>query len=136
MKDYLPEQAELRCRLRAARALRDLTVQQLADLIPAEARLGERTLRKLESGESQLTPPILRELAVRLELPYEWFSVPDLGAAIGGGTFDDRIRALERAQAQLWEMIHAGSGIRHVPAEEAPTPPRAASPRRGRRRNS
>jgi transcriptional regulator with XRE-family HTH domain len=116
--EHLPEQDELRRRLRAARALRDLTIPQLVALIPPEAKLGERTLRKLETGETQLTPPILRELAARLGLPYSWFSVPDLGQAIGGETFDERLRALETAQEQLWDTIRAQPprrGIRHEP---------------------
>jgi len=114
--DYLPEQEELRRRLRAARALRDLTMVQLAALIPSEARLGERTLRKLENGETQLTPPILRELAARLSLPYAWFTVPDLAAAIRGEGLEERLAALEAAQAALWDSIHhapARRGIRH-----------------------
>jgi transcriptional regulator with XRE-family HTH domain len=114
--EYLPEQDELRRRLQAGRALRGLTVRQLADLIPPEAKLGERTLRKLESGESQLTPPILRELAARLQLPYSWFAVPDLGTAVGGGTFDERLAALEAAQARIWESIREPPReIRHEP---------------------
>lgn len=109
MTDYLPEQDELQCRLRAARALRNLTVAQLADRIPASARLGERTLRKLENGESQLTPPVLRELAARLDLPYAWFTVPDIAAAINPETFDERLEALERAQAAMWELMQGGT---------------------------
>jgi transcriptional regulator with XRE-family HTH domain len=127
MTEYLPEQDELRCRLRAARALRNLTVAQLAERIPASARLGERTLRKLENGESQLTPPVLRELAVRLDLPYAWFTVPDLGAAIGGETFDERLAALEYAQKRLWELA-AGQAPPPLPGEirhSAPGTPNA-----------
>lgn len=115
--DYLPEQEELRRRLRAARVLRDLTVVQLADLIPASARLGERTLRKLENGETQLTPPILRELAARLQLPYTWFTAPDLAAAIGGESFEERLAALEQDRRALWDSIRSAQqpprGIRH-----------------------
>ena len=107
--ETLPEQEELRRRLRAARVLRDLTVAQLAAQIPSEAKLGERTLRKLEGGESQLTPPILRELAVRLGMPYAWFTVPDLGAAIGGETFSERLANLERSQQAMWDLVRHAS---------------------------
>lgn len=121
MTEYLPEQDELQCRLRAARVLRNLTVPQLAERIPASARLGERTLRKLENGESQLTPPILRELAARLDLPYAWFTVPNLGAAIGGESFDERLAALEQAQARLWELA-AGQAPPLLPGAARHTP--------------
>jgi transcriptional regulator with XRE-family HTH domain len=114
--EYLPTQEELRRRLRAARALKDLTVAQLAASIPSEARLGERTLRKLENGETMLTPPLLRELAARLGLPYTWFTVPDLGAALGGETFEERLSALEAAQLALAESMRGpGRQIRHEP---------------------
>jgi transcriptional regulator with XRE-family HTH domain len=116
--ESLPEQEELRRRLRAARALKDLTVTQLAALLPPEAKLGERTLRKLESGESLLTPPIMRELAARMGLPYRWFAVPDLPAAIGGDTFEERLAALEAAQARLAESLAEGRQIRHLPPLE------------------
>jgi transcriptional regulator with XRE-family HTH domain len=122
MTEYLPEQDELRRRLRAARALKDLTVAQLAAKIPPAARLGERTLRKLENGETMLTPPLLRELAARLELPYAWFTVPDLGSALGGDdSFEGRLAALEQAQAALaaaWED-RRGRQIRHEPGSGA-----------------
>jgi transcriptional regulator with XRE-family HTH domain len=111
--ENLPEQEELRRRLRAARALRDLTVAQLAEQIPASARLGERTLRKLESGESQLTPPLLRELAARLDLPYRWFTVPDVAAALGGEELEQRMAALESAFEAIREAPPGRRGIRH-----------------------
>lgn len=116
--EHLPEQEELRRRLKAARALRDLTLKQLAEQIPAEAKLGERTLRKLDSGESILTPPILRELAASMSLPYAWFTVPDLAAAVGGETFEERLTLMERAMSELWATVRpaparAGS-VRHT----------------------
>jgi transcriptional regulator with XRE-family HTH domain len=94
-------QPDLRRRLRAARALRGLNIAQLVEKIPAEAHIGERTYRKLEGGESDLTPPLLRELAVHLGVPYSWFTVPDLASAIGGLTFEERVCALER-RLGLW----------------------------------
>jgi transcriptional regulator with XRE-family HTH domain len=134
MMDYLPEQDELRRRLRAARALRDLTVAQLVELIPPEARLGERTLRKLENGETMLTPPLLRELAARLSLPYAWFTVPDLGAALGGETFEERLRALEIAQERMARSVQGRRQIEHEPpaGAGAPTPPARGRARRPR----
>jgi hypothetical protein len=135
------EQEELRRRLRAARELRGVkTIKELAELCAPNARLGERTLRKLESGESVLTPPILRELAATLDLPYAWFTVPDLGAAVGGQPFEDRLSALEAALGEVWNAMprdEAPTGAaRHVPplgnveqapARRRPRPHRSAS---------
>jgi hypothetical protein len=74
----LPSQEELRRRLRAARILRGFaTMEELAAVIPPESKLGERTLRKLEYGENTITPPILRELCVALDVGYDWFTVVD-----------------------------------------------------------
>jgi transcriptional regulator with XRE-family HTH domain len=117
-----PDQEDLRRRLRAARVLRDITVQQLAELIPSESRLGERTLRKLESGETQLTPPLMRELAVALTVPYEWFTVPDLPRAVAepDPSMADRVRALERAQEQLWELARATPEARPGAVRQSP----------------
>lgn len=62
--------------MRAARALAGFkSVADLAQAIPSEADLGERTLRKFESGESELRPPVMREIAAACRLPYEFFSV-------------------------------------------------------------
>jgi len=106
----MPEvpQEDLRRRLRAARALGGFsTVAELAERIPESARLGERTLRKLESGESVLTPPILRELAVALGVGYEWFTVPDLARAIAAPdpALAERVASLEAA-LQMMESSH------------------------------
>jgi hypothetical protein len=103
-----PDQEDLRRRLRAARVLRDITVQ--------------RTLRKLESGETQLTPPLMRELAVALTVPYEWFTVPDLPRAVAepDPSMADRVRALERAQEQLWELARATPEARPGAVRQSP----------------
>lgn len=50
------------------------------------------TLNKLESGESDLRPPGLREVAAACDLPYAWFTV-DFKDALDD---PDRIRHLER----------------------------------------
>ena len=92
----LPPQEELRRRLRAARILADKTITELAARLPAEAELGERTLRKLESGESNLKPQLLRELANALEFPYEWFTVDDIRACLTDDRVDARLVQLER----------------------------------------
>lgn len=102
----LPSQEELQRRLRAARVLCDLTFQELAALIPAEAGMGERVLRRLEGGESVLRPPALRELCEALGLDYAWWTVPSIPDAVSAaarhtdlppaGSFDERLAAVER----------------------------------------
>lgn len=92
----LPSQDELRRRLRAARVLRDLNVAELAERVDPEAGLGERTLRKLESGETKLRAPILRELAVALQMPYSWFAVESIEDQFTpSAEWTDRLEALE-----------------------------------------
>jgi transcriptional regulator with XRE-family HTH domain len=120
--ETLPEQEELRRRLRAARALRDLTVEKLAERIPAERRLGVRTLRKLESGERELTADLCRQLATYIGVPYEWFTVEDVAATVGGskgGGLAARLAAVEASQAEMWAEIRSARGnrrgVRHEP---------------------
>lgn len=110
----LPEQEDLRRRIKAARAIRDLTVGQLAELIPPEAKLSEKTLYKLEGGQTIITLPILRELSARLAIPMAWFTVPDLPSALDPDPDADRVSRLEAEMAQLWVAMRAG-GIRSVP---------------------
>src|SRR3954453_20222792 len=84
----LPPQDELQRRLRAARILGDLTVAQLSERVHPSARLGERMMRKLESGESLFTIKELRELAIALGVPLEWFTLPDPMRQIAGESAD------------------------------------------------
>jgi transcriptional regulator with XRE-family HTH domain len=118
----LPDQDELRRRLRAARALRDLSVTELAKRMPADAKLSLSTLRKIESGERKLDPTLLHVLAVHIGVPYAWFTVPDLAAAVlgtGQESVEDRILALEMAQIaisrDLREALRGSVAARHVP---------------------
>ena len=65
---------DVRRRLKAARALAGLSVKELAERLDPKDNLGERTLRKLESGESVVRPIHLREIARVLGLPYAFFT--------------------------------------------------------------
>jgi hypothetical protein len=133
------EQEELRRRLHAAMALRGLKLPQLVEIVHPKSRLGERTLRKLHSGESALTPPILRELAATLDVPYIWFTVPDLARAIHDEGHEGRISALELAIQEIRaERASATRGraariVRSAPADDsdtaAPATPRRRRPR-------
>lgn len=117
--ETLPEQEDLRRRLKAARALRDLTVGQLAELIPPEAKLSEKTLYKLEGGQTQITLPILREVAARLGIPIAWFTVPDLPKALEPEAAADRLAYLEAEMARVWLAMRHHGGIRSVPPGES-----------------
>lgn len=132
----LPPQDDLRRRLRAARVLQDLTIADLCERIHPSARIGERTLRKLESGETLLTIKELRELALALGIPLEWFTLPDPMQRIAGESADPaslaaRMTALEHA---IGEVV-AATGLEVAvpfpasPPPPAPTPTRAGRPR-------
>lgn len=115
MAASLPPQDELRRRLRAARVLRDLNVAELAALVDPEAGLGERTLRKLESGETQIRPQVLMLLSVALDFPYGWFEVEQIEAQFKPGAqfmpSADWTARVERLEARLatYEQGRPGS---------------------------
>jgi transcriptional regulator with XRE-family HTH domain len=141
--EELPPQEELRRRLRAARVLTDLTVAQLAERVHPSARLGERTLRKLESGESVFTIKELRELAIALNVPLGWFTLPHPMQRISDESADPasltaRMTSLERAIADLAEAtgLEASVSFPPGPPRPPPTPTRAGKPRSPRRERS
>lgn len=122
----LPPQDELRRRLRAARVLRDLNVAELAARVDPEAGLGERTLRKLESGETKLRAPLLRELAVALDMPYSWFACASIEAQFKpSAEWTDRLAALE-ARLDVFEREQGAPGANgdspQSPEESQQTP--------------
>jgi len=97
----LPSQPDLQSRLRAARTLRQVTLKELASRLDASWKLSERTLRKLESGESEITERALRPIADALDVPYQWLIAPDPFApwhapsAEVQAEFERRLSALE-----------------------------------------
>jgi len=145
------DQEILRRRLRAARILADVTVEQLAERVTPGSRLSQRTLHKLEQGDTPLTAPIMRELAEALDLPYVWFTVPDIGLALvppaqSQQELTQRVSemraALEELQAgheRLWDLAtredSPGSGQHTPPPANARTSAatRPRSPRRSAR---
>jgi transcriptional regulator with XRE-family HTH domain len=148
----LPEQDDLRRRLRAARVLADVTVLDLAKLVTPDSKLSERTLRKLEAGETLLTAPILRELAVALGVNYEWFTCEDLRTATRSDDLEQQLRdhreetaealeELRRAHRHLVAAVEAGPSERKGSLRMSPPlgdspPASAASPRAPRRRRT
>lgn len=82
----LPPQDELRRRIKAARQLAGYTsTAELGAAIGEAARLGDRTLRKLEAGERDIVHPHLRVIAEACRLPIEFFTVPNVGMAVLAG---------------------------------------------------
>ena len=143
------DQEVLRRRLRAARILADVTVEQLADMVTPGSRLSQRTLHKLEQGDTPLTPPIMKELADALDLPETWFTVPSIGDALAPAEstraqlseLRDADEALKADLARLWEIVSArpagteGRGQTTQPPASSPPPPsgKPRSPRRSSR---
>lgn len=104
----LPNQEQLQRRLRAARTLEGVTLRELASRLDASWKLSERTLRKLESGESEVTERALRPIATALGVPYHWFITDDpLGPwreterSGLAAEFEQRLAALELRLAAL-----------------------------------
>src|SRR5688500_4215510 len=85
-------------RLRAVRALADLTVEQLADKMNLPG-LGAKTLGAIERGERDLRPHELPVIAAACDVPPEFFTA-DISAALGAYHLDDRSFDETRALAQ------------------------------------
>lgn len=128
----LPPQEDLKRRLRAGRVLADLTINELAERVDPDAGLGERTLRKLESGETQLRAPLLRELAEALDLPYEWFTVPSIAEVFGttpSGAWRREIAELRDEIAAVRQELageESNGGSARTSATPSTTAPRRA----------
>jgi hypothetical protein len=96
------EQDEIRRRIRAAMALADIgSWEELAARTP----LSRSTLKDLGTVRGRAEETHLRVIAAACELPYAWFTVPDIGGAVtredDDPTVAERIEALERTVAAL-----------------------------------
>lgn len=147
----LPSQEELRRRVKAGRHLAGYTsTKELAVAIGDSARLGERTLRKLEAGERDLQLPHLRVIAESCDLPVEFFTVASIGDAIRASTraeadeslaarvadLEAKLGSLEARQTDALGLLEQAlpdlvPGLRRSGAE-APSD----APARGRRRSA
>lgn len=105
---------EIANRMRAARALADITVEELAGRLGPG--LSAKTLGNMEREERVARTQDLRAIAAACELPYEFFTV-DFNAALDGG--DPRLRDLvESADERIRELVDAvqaltGDIVRH-----------------------
>lgn len=95
---------EIRLRVKAARALRGLSVAQLADRID-QAGLGRSTLEDLESRKAKrpFRPMEIQAIATACDLPYAFFTVDfaRLSALDEDNDIAHRMAALEAAVRQL-----------------------------------
>jgi hypothetical protein len=96
------EQDEIRRRIRAAMALADIgSWEELAARTP----LSRSTLKDLGTVRGRAEETHLRVIAAACDLPYAWFTVPDIGRAVtredDDPTVAERIEALERTVAAL-----------------------------------
>lgn len=83
-------------RLRAARVLADLTVQQLADKLDTPG-LGAKTIGAIERGERAVRPHEIRVVAEALNVPVEFFTA---GLSYNAGSTDDD-------RAEYLRLLHA-----------------------------
>jgi hypothetical protein len=91
------DQPEIRRRIRAAMALADISSW---DELAARTPLSRSTLKDLGTVRGRATETHLRVIAAACDLPYAWFTTPDLGAAIADESehpsLAERLEAVER----------------------------------------
>jgi hypothetical protein len=100
------EQEEIRRRIRAAMALADIgSWEQLAEQTP----LSRSTLKDLGTVRGRAEETHLRVIAAACELPYEWFTITDIGGAVTRDDADpavgERLEAMERTIAALVRRV-------------------------------
>lgn len=96
-------QVEARRRIKAGRALLGWAVKDLAAALPAADRMNERTLRKLEGGESTVQPKHLRSIGAAMGLPYDFFSAPLEELTLALDTKGSSLRT--RAWLEMTELL-------------------------------
>lgn len=101
-------QDETRRRIRAAMALAGVgSWEDLADRTPfSRSLLKDLGTERAEVGEQHLRP-----IAAACGVPYAWFTIPDLKAAVASGedeTLAEHVEALERRVAVSLTELRAG----------------------------
>jgi hypothetical protein len=102
------EQAEIRRRIRAAMALADISSwDELARRVP----LSRSTVKDLGTPRGRAEETHLRVIAAACDVPYAWFTVPDLRAAVARDddepSLAERVEAVERRIDALTKSISA-----------------------------
>src|SRR4051812_6119094 len=106
----MPDQDEIRRRIRAAMALADVGSW---DELAARTPLSRSTLKDLGTVRGRAEETHLRVIAAACGLPYAWFTVPDLRAAVAREdeepSLAERVEALEgRVDAITRQLSAAG----------------------------
>lgn len=109
------DQAEIRRRIRAAMALADISSwDQLAE----KTGMSRSTVKDLGTVRGRANEGHLRVIAAACDLPYPWFTVPDVGRAIAREDDEpalvERVEALEQTVATLVRL--AGTDAVSTPA--------------------
>lgn len=109
---------QTRRRIKAARALAGLSVRELAERLD-DPGYGERTLRKIESGERPVRQLELREIARVCGLPYEFFT-GDF-AQLAKTKDGDDLKRLEARVNDLYTKVEEGvAALENLSAAIAP----------------
>jgi hypothetical protein len=108
----VPEQEEIRRRIRAAMALADI---RSWDDLAARTPMSRSTLKDIGTVRGRADETHLRVIAAACGLPYSWFTIADVAAAIAREdeepSVNERLEALEGTVAAL---------IRREAARQAP----------------
>jgi hypothetical protein len=98
----VPDQDEIRRRIRAAMALADISSW---DDLAARTPLSRSTLKDLGTIRGRADERHLRVIAAACDLPYAWFTIDDIGRAISRDDDEpavaERVEALERQVSAL-----------------------------------
>jgi hypothetical protein len=114
----MPFPADLRRRIRAAMALAGVTSwEQLAD----QADLSRSTVAGLGTPRGKNREGHIRAIGAACGVPYEWFTVPDLGAAVvrddDDVTLVERVEALELQMAAVLRRDRRGGPPKNGPSK-------------------
>jgi hypothetical protein len=125
----VPDQEEIRRRIRAAMALADI---RSWDDLAARTPMSRSTLKDLGTVRGRADESHLRVIAAACGLPYAWFTVSDVSRAVlredEDPSFAERLEALERTVAALVRRegsISAGPGAARAEDGPPPAPPGA-----------
>jgi hypothetical protein len=122
----VPEQEEIRRRIRAAMALADI---RSWDELAARTPLSRSTLKDLGTVRARADEVHLRVIAAACGVPYAWFTVADLAHAVEREDEDpstaERLEALEAAVAALFrrDAVSPAPPGRPAGGDSVPAPP-------------